>query len=62
MIELPYLSLVAASRNDDHGGNMVYRTQIFVDSFLEQCERHQLRAELILVEWNPPGTALRSPR
>jgi hypothetical protein len=55
MIEAPYLTLVAASRNDDHGGNTLYRTQIFVDSFLEQCERHQLRAELILVEWNPPG-------
>ena len=55
MIEVPYLTLVAASRNDDHGGNTLYRTQIFVDSFLEQCERHQLRAELILVEWNPPG-------
>jgi hypothetical protein len=50
----PYLTLVATSRNDDHGGNTLYRTQIFVDSFLEQCERHQLPAELILVEWNPP--------
>ena len=55
MIQAPYLTLVAASRNDDHGGNTLYRTQIFVDSFLEQCERHQLSAELILVEWNPPG-------
>ena len=55
MIDAPYLTLVAASRNDDHGGNTLYRTQIFIDSFLEQCERHQLRAELILVEWNPPG-------
>jgi hypothetical protein len=54
MIEAPYLTLVAASRNDDHGGNTLYRTQIFIDSFLEQCERHQLRAEFILVEWNPP--------
>jgi hypothetical protein len=54
VIEAPYFTLVAASRNDDHGGNTLYRTQIFIDSFLEQCERHQLRAELILVEWNPP--------
>jgi hypothetical protein len=51
----PYLSLVATSRNDNHGGNTLYRTQIFVDSFLEQCARHQLPAELILVEWNPPA-------
>jgi hypothetical protein len=55
MIEAPYLTLVAASRNDEHGGNTLYRTQIFVDSFLDQCERHQLHGELILVEWNPPG-------
>ena len=55
MIEAPYLTLVAASRNDDHGGNTLYRTQIFVDSFLEQSERHRLHTELILVEWNPPG-------
>lgn len=54
MSTTPYLSVVAASRNDDHGGNPLYRTQIFVDSFLEQCKRNQLRAELILVEWNPP--------
>ena len=50
----PYLSLVAVSRNDDHGGNTLERTQVFVDSFLEQCARYQLDAELILVEWNPP--------
>jgi hypothetical protein len=50
----PYLSLVATSRNDEHGGNTLYRTQIFVDSFLDQCRKHQLPAELILVEWNPP--------
>ena len=35
MTEAPYLTLVAASRNDDHGGNTLYRTQIFVDSFLD---------------------------
>jgi hypothetical protein len=55
MIEVPYLTVVAASRNDEHGGNTLYRTQIFVDSLLEQCERYELAAELILVEWNPPG-------
>lgn len=51
----PYLSLVATSRNDEHGGNTLYRTQIFVDSFLEQCERYRIPAELIIVEWNPPS-------
>lgn len=53
--ETPYLSLVAVSRNDDHGGNTLERTQVFVDGFFGQCERHQLAAELILVEWNPPS-------
>ncbi len=51
----PQLSIVAASRNDDHGGNLRQRMQHFVDGFASQCERHRLRAELILVEWNPPA-------
>lgn len=29
--------------------------QHFVDGFVAQCKRHGLRAELILVEWNPPA-------
>jgi len=28
--------------------------QAFVSGLAAQCERHQLEAELILVEWNPP--------
>ncbi len=50
----PYLTVVVASRNDDHGGNLLRRMQIFVDGLFEQCRRHHLDAELILVEWNPP--------
>jgi len=49
----PYLSIVATARNDNHGGNMLRRMQIFIDGVLEQCRRHQLDAELIIVEWNP---------
>src|SRR5437879_5733498 len=48
------LSIVATSRNDDHGGNLLHRMQLFVSGLLEQCRRHQLDAELILVDWNPP--------
>lgn len=48
------LSVVATSRNDNHGKNLLYRMQHFVDGFIEQCKRHSLRAELILVDWNPP--------
>jgi hypothetical protein len=51
----PYLSIVATARNDDHGGNPLYRMQIFVDALIAQCDRHKLPAELVLVEWNPPG-------
>ncbi len=57
--ERPYLlSVVATSRNDNHGKNLLYRMQIFVDGFIEQCKKHQLPAELVLVEWNPPEHTL----
>ncbi|MBI4534468.1 MAG: hypothetical protein HY711_11035 [Candidatus Melainabacteria bacterium] len=50
----PYLSIVATARNDNHGGNMLGRMQIFLNGLLEQCRRHQLSAEIIIVDWNPP--------
>jgi len=50
----PPLSIVAASRNDSHGGNLLERMQLFLDSLLYQCKRYNLNIELILVEWNPP--------
>ena len=57
----PYLTIVAASRNDDHGGDPLIRTQIFINNLARQCELHQLPAELIIVDWNPvserPGLA-----
>lgn len=54
-MEPPYLSVVAASRNDDHGGNLLERMQIFIDGILDQAARHSLPMELIIVEWNPPS-------
>jgi hypothetical protein len=56
MSEMPSYSFVATSRNDDHGGDVLRRTQTFIDRLAEQCERHQVRCELVLVEWNPPST------
>ncbi len=57
----PYLSVVVTARNDDHGGNLLGRMQAFVNGLLNQCARHKLPAELIIVEWNPledrPGLA-----
>ena len=48
------LSVVAASRNDGHGLNLVPRMQVFVDSLADQVERFGREVELILVDWNPP--------
>ena len=50
----PYLSVVATARNDDHGGNLLGRMQIFVNGWIAQSRRHNLPSELIIVEWNPP--------
>lgn len=64
----PLLSVVATSRNDDHGASLLRRMQIFTDALIAQCQRHKLSCELILVEWNPPADrprfihALRWPR
>lgn len=56
-----YISVVAASRNDNHGGDPLIRTQIFINNFTRQCEKYRLPAELIIVDWNPvsgrPGLA-----
>src|SRR4051794_40909731 len=52
----PRFSFVATSRNDDHGGDVLRRTQSFINRLAQQCERHRVTAELILVEWNPPAS------
>ncbi len=53
MTNIPYLSVVATARNDNHGGNMLRRMQIFVNGLIEQARRYQVETELIIVEWNP---------
>lgn len=53
----PYLSIVATSRNDNHGGNLVLRMQVFINALFAQSEQYKLPIELILVEWNPPQDA-----
>src|SRR5437899_509792 len=63
----PYLSVVVATRNDDHGGDPLKRLQALVNTFDAQCAVNGLDAELIVVEWNPPpdrpsvGSLLRLP-
>ena len=44
---------MVTSRNDDHGGNLLSRAQVFVNAFMSQVERYRINAELIFVEWNP---------
>jgi hypothetical protein len=51
----PYLSVVATARNDDHGGDLLARMQVFVNGLVAQCDRYRLPAELVVVEWNPPA-------
>lgn len=50
----PYITFVAASRNDNHGGDMTKRMVIFVKGLIHQCNKFKLPCELIMVEWNPP--------
>ena len=50
-----HLSFVVTTRNDNHGGDMLRRFQIFAETLLEQANRHSLAGELIVVEWNPPA-------
>jgi hypothetical protein len=51
----PYISVVVAARNDNHGGNMLVRMQAFLDSWIGLAKRYNLPSEMIVVEWNPPA-------
>ena len=50
----PYVSIVATSRNDNHGGDLLQRMQVFVDSTARLAQQFEVPVELLLVEWNPP--------
>jgi hypothetical protein len=50
----PRLSVVVASRNDLHGGNILKRMRLFVQALLDQTRSYVFPIELIFVEWNPP--------
>jgi hypothetical protein len=53
--ERPYISVVVAARNDDHGGNMLRRMQAFINAWIGQAKEYRLPSEIIIVEWNPPA-------
>lgn len=54
-MQRPYLSIVMASRNDDHGGDLNQRTQACIDSLSGQIQKFGISAEIIMVDWNPPA-------
>jgi hypothetical protein len=55
----PYISVVVAARNDNHGGNMIGRMQAFLDSWIGQAKQYHLSSEILVVEWNPPADRAR---
>jgi hypothetical protein len=55
----PYISVVVAARNDNHGGNMIGRMQAFVDSWIGLAGQYGLSSEIVVVEWNPPADRAR---
>jgi hypothetical protein len=57
-MQRPVLSVVAASRNDDHGGDLLGRMQAFVDGMAHTARALELSVELLLVEWNPPADSV----
>lgn len=54
MPQQPYLTIVAATRNDNHGGDLLKRTTCFVEGIYHQAKKINFPLELIIVEWNPP--------
>jgi hypothetical protein len=50
-----YLSIVATTRNDNHGGDLLKRTKAFLKSVYVQAKKFSFPVELIIVEWNPPA-------
>lgn len=57
--KVPYLSFVVVGRNDDYGHRFLFRFQRFLSNLIFLCNKHKLSAELIIVEWNPPGNKRR---
>lgn len=54
IVKKSYLSIVATTRNDNHGGDLLERTTAFVKGIYHQAKKWDLNVELIIVEWNPP--------
>lgn len=57
----PYLSIVATSRNDNHGKDLLKRMEYFISGVIQQSNRYKIPVELIIVEWNPPKDKKKLP-
>lgn len=49
----PYISFVVCARNDNYGGDFLHRFHVCLSSMIEQIEKYNVDAEIIIVEWNP---------
>ena len=50
----PYLSIVVAVRNDNHGGDFIQRFNLFLNSLFHLGKIRSFPFEIIIVEWNTP--------
>jgi hypothetical protein len=48
------LSIVVNTRNDNHGGGLIHRLEVFVECLADYREQLSWDLELVLVEWNAP--------
>ena len=48
------LSIIVTARNDNHGGALLERINMFLSGIFNQSEKFRINVEIILVEWNPP--------
>ena len=51
----PFLSVVVATRNDQHGGDPNARLRLAIEHFRYWADRAGLSAEYLVVDWNPPA-------
>jgi hypothetical protein len=49
----PDVSVVFAVHDPEYGGGLLARTQKHIDALIELANRYHLRAEIVIVEWNP---------
>jgi len=48
------LSIVMAGRNDGYCGDFLQRTQSSIDRIFVRASKYNVKAELVIVDWNPP--------